>query len=184
MRAETNNPMMSEQGGDPSRFERLLRESGLEGSLDTDKAGDSVLDLRLPQGSVSAILWSSETDRRVADMGNLVVNEADRGQGFGEALMRQLARELVGRGVTDLRSVYVNPVALRMAQRVFGAGNMNYYHEDSVRQVSLPMTNEQAFATLDRLAPLEDPSKAIRQQGVGVHVDLRQIVVNESEESQ
>jgi GNAT superfamily N-acetyltransferase len=95
-----------------------------------------------------------------------------RGHGYGERLVRGMTAALIDYGATSLYSDIRNEAALNIRAKVFGRDNLVFI--DSASKQIVPMTFEQAMASLQQAAAKEKNLEH-RLIGIGVVVDLRRV---------
>jgi hypothetical protein len=114
-----------------------------------------------------------------ASVGNLDVPVQLRGQGIGERLVRGFFALCAQTDTVAVESSIINPVALRIRERIFGEGLLHIYHEhiedneqnEDDEQITpcleLPITIKQASDSIDRATVMAE-----LLEDIGVEVEF------------
>lgn len=115
----------------------------------------------LPHGShVSGYMELDENGNRVADLEWVGVPTALRGNGIGERLVGRFASKAKEIGAQALHCTVINPAVVRIAEKVFGEENVEFYEPTAEGPVSLPMTAEQAKLSVERGIHFEEQAES------------------------
>jgi GNAT superfamily N-acetyltransferase len=136
--------------------------------------GDKAVELSLPHDcEYGGRLDLSEDGELVMNRHSLRVNQDLRGAGIGSRLVSALARISLENGARRLNGFVLSQYAITIVKDLFGEDNISFEDDDQItdERVSLPMTIDQAFSSLERAEGFErDPED--REHGFYMSIDL------------